>query len=559
MNLNNLEKHIDNKILERGIDYYEIGCVIDLVELKNGKWSAKVEGTEVYNVTVEIENKEITGSFCDCPYDMGPVCKHEVAVYFELKDMINGEKPDKRSVETRDSKLKKLLDGHDADELKKVIIDKAIDDEKFYNYLTLCFSKNDQKESRGYYKKYIKSSLNAISGRHGFIDYYRAGDAADLGFELLDDARKLLGRKQYEGAMNIAQAVIEVFVPSLGYTDDSAGGQGMVIEDAFEILFDAAENDLPDELKKKTFEYYLKQSNKNVYDDYGSWQDLFIELALLASTSEKEINRLLESVEKIIEDESKGESFSRYKLEKYCMIKYHLLLKLNDSDQAESFFETCIKFPDFRRMRFEKLLKKKDYKGIVDLAFDGEENDEQYAGLVHEWKEWRLKAYEKMKDSENIEKLSLEMIVEWNELKYYEIYKKICKNKNWDKKYKALKKKLNDDGMNGFNNILADILVKEKEFPELLEILKKNPFYVESYQKHFLKTHPEEIYSLHMVNIREEARKSDNRKRYKSVCQSIRKLMKIGGIEEGKVLINEFKKNFYRRPAFLDELSKLKP
>ena len=111
---------------------------------------------------------------------------------------------------------------------------------------------------------------------------------------------------------------------------------------------------------------------------------------------------------------------------------------------------------------------------------------------------------------------------------------------------------------NSFSTILADILVKEKEFPELLEILKKNPYYVESYQKHFLKSHPEVIYRLHVVNIKEDAGRASNRKEYRNICSQIEKLKKIGGIKEAEVLIKEFQKTYNHRPAFLDELSKVK-
>jgi uncharacterized Zn finger protein len=41
---------------------------------------------------VEIGNNgDILYSQCDCPYDFGPVCKHEVAAYFQLFEMLNQE------------------------------------------------------------------------------------------------------------------------------------------------------------------------------------------------------------------------------------------------------------------------------------------------------------------------------------------------------------------------------------------------------------------------------------------------------------------------------------
>lgn len=57
MNLNNFEQHIDPVILERGIDYYKSGAVLEVEEVSKGVWQAEVEGTEVYNVEVGLSGK----------------------------------------------------------------------------------------------------------------------------------------------------------------------------------------------------------------------------------------------------------------------------------------------------------------------------------------------------------------------------------------------------------------------------------------------------------------------------------------------------------------------
>jgi len=55
------------------------------------------KGSDDYKVLVEIgDHGDIINSECDCPYDFGPVCKHEVAVYFQLREMLNqGDKNEK--------------------------------------------------------------------------------------------------------------------------------------------------------------------------------------------------------------------------------------------------------------------------------------------------------------------------------------------------------------------------------------------------------------------------------------------------------------------------------
>ena len=89
MNLNDFEKHIDSVIIERGFDYYEDGYVTEITELKKNVWSAVVEGTGIYRVKVSINSGRIISSKCSCPFDMGPVCKHEVAVYYTIRDGAN--------------------------------------------------------------------------------------------------------------------------------------------------------------------------------------------------------------------------------------------------------------------------------------------------------------------------------------------------------------------------------------------------------------------------------------------------------------------------------------
>lgn len=90
MNLNDFEIHIDEMILERGYDYYENDRVISVEEKESNVYEAKVKGSELYTVEVELDDEtNIVDTLCDCPYVMGKYCKHQVAVFFALQDMKN--------------------------------------------------------------------------------------------------------------------------------------------------------------------------------------------------------------------------------------------------------------------------------------------------------------------------------------------------------------------------------------------------------------------------------------------------------------------------------------
>ena len=90
MDLHNFESYIDETILMRGYDYYRQGHVICIRENEEHVFMAEVEGTETYHVAVELdEDMSIVDTRCNCPYDYGEFCKHQVAVFLALRKMKN--------------------------------------------------------------------------------------------------------------------------------------------------------------------------------------------------------------------------------------------------------------------------------------------------------------------------------------------------------------------------------------------------------------------------------------------------------------------------------------
>ena len=86
MNLSNFEKQVESKIIARGFDYYQGGAVSEVEMTDADTYTAIVEGSDDYEVEVELSGDDIISSSCECPYDWGNYCKHEVAVFYHLKD-----------------------------------------------------------------------------------------------------------------------------------------------------------------------------------------------------------------------------------------------------------------------------------------------------------------------------------------------------------------------------------------------------------------------------------------------------------------------------------------
>lgn len=87
MNLKTFEKDIEPKILSRGYSYYEDAHIAEVEQVEKRAFIATISGYEDYSVTVKIDTKlNVTSSSCDCPYDWGPTCKHEVALMFYIRE-----------------------------------------------------------------------------------------------------------------------------------------------------------------------------------------------------------------------------------------------------------------------------------------------------------------------------------------------------------------------------------------------------------------------------------------------------------------------------------------
>lgn len=87
MNIQQFEKSISKIILKRGKEYYQNGSIHELEQVASNAWRATIIGTDQYFVYVQLADERIDVSNCDCPF--GGTCKHEVAVYFAIRDALN--------------------------------------------------------------------------------------------------------------------------------------------------------------------------------------------------------------------------------------------------------------------------------------------------------------------------------------------------------------------------------------------------------------------------------------------------------------------------------------
>lgn len=223
MNLNNFESYIDKKILARGYDYYENDNVMSVKEIDDNVYEAEVEGTELYSVEVELDDKaNIVGTQCDCPYDMGEYCKHQVAVFLALRDMKNNI-PGGNSHIPKAPDIEKILSDRTKDELVEFLLDIASEYEEIKQRIELNFDNGNDEDEITKSIALIRTFIRNNSVRHGFVAY-RDTDEAVKGAELvLEKARCAFEQNKTMHALDLALCVIHEMIELLQEADDSNG------------------------------------------------------------------------------------------------------------------------------------------------------------------------------------------------------------------------------------------------------------------------------------------------------------------------------------------------
>lgn len=179
MNIKNFEKYINDNILGRGYEYYMGGHVDEEYVRKGDTYIFLVEGREAYEVSVELdESGEIIHAECDCPYDLGPICKHKATVFFQLAETINNGqiKWDIKQAPTEQPGIKEVLNKLPKEELIRIIMEIVPKNETFEESLILRYSDGNNEQELKQVTKLIRRIVNKYAGRGGFIAYGEISD-----------------------------------------------------------------------------------------------------------------------------------------------------------------------------------------------------------------------------------------------------------------------------------------------------------------------------------------------------------------------------------------------
>lgn len=562
--LDQFEGYIDETILQRGLSYFKNGNVNEPDEIRKGVFEFIIRGTKNYNTLLTIKRNIVKDYSCDCPYDMGPVCKHVAAAIFFLQKEILGlnQKSTDRKKERGMKTVKKktvaeqvndLLNTISHEDIKQYIREKAEQDSSFRNMFIASFAHQNENESKEIYLKQIRTILNNAADRNGFIDWSGMNFVGNVVAGLLKTAQKHFGKHNYKSSIYICLAVMEQMTAALQYSDDSNGEVSGSINDAYDILYKITSENLNEETRKLLFDYFLSAFEEEIYSGWD-WHFGMLELAVRIFTDDNEAQRIISQLDK--------KNLSDYNQEIAQNIRLQIIMKTKGEKEGEKYLEQNISNSDFRRKVITNAIKNKNFDKAILIAKEGIKQDEKNKpGLLKDWYNFLLKIAQIQKDKEKVVEYARLLFIDnfSREQDYYKILKDNIPSEKWSEYVEDIIKEISEGNRHFSSYFISDIYIKECWWDRLFEMVKKDPSLtnISQYEQYLSKDYAVEITELYEAEINKSLVRSADRHHYAEVCRYLRRMIKLGAREKVDSMIEKFRKEYARRPALLDELKKV--
>lgn len=563
--MNLFEPHI----LNRGMEYYEDGCVSDLQIIGNTV-EAEVEGSEYYQVSVELDGGEIMDMFCDCPYAAkGYNCKHMAAVLYKYEEYLADESENEAEVYHKDSmnivmastvntkrqEIERLLTKIPEQDAKELLIDMLSENEGLKNELQLKYDFQMNAIQMTNLKKEIKNIIYRYGGGR-FIDWQYAYDFCSDLRNFPDDKIPLMIEKRcYLQAFELTNIVFR----EVGNTDmdDSDGGSSMVAETCYDywrkITENCNENDR--EIIKNWF-----RDHKNtdfVIDYMEEYVNEFFEQYFM---SEDEIWERMNALDEIIELHRKqndaGTIYSiRYGYRDVLLQRLEYMHRLHMPEQDILKYRLMNRhFFCVRELEISEALENGNKELAVQILEESKQMDTEYPEKIKKYSLQLISLYkESGKEDEYREELIFQLLHCYqSDLSCYnELKACISSEAEWDRLTNLI--------INASKNIYftCDVLNQEKRYEQLMQIIERENSVnlLDKYEKQLRKTHSERMLRIYANYIIPEMDHANCRKHYRQLVQYLKKMIKCeNGKAEAESIARKWRMEYKRRTALMDEL-----
>lgn len=403
-------------------------------------------------------------------------------------------------------------------ELVEMLVQLAETNENIETMLEYKLSTNTDeiKES----KKLIRQYINQYK-KKGFIMWRNVGPAHQGAEMVLEKGRGKLAAGEKEMAVRMGISVLSIVVDMLQYADDSGGEVGIIINESLTLINDAVSESIETDDKRqqeKLFQHIMKESSHKRYDGWNEWRYNLLRIGMVFSIHPSMRENLEKRLGELLEGISDSTWSNKYEVKQIKLLQLVIFEVNQELKKARQFIYSNLQYSPFREKAIEIALKDRNFEAAVELCKKGQVQDEQYPGLVSQWKKFELQAYKALGDTKKQLELLLEFVYS-NDFEAYSELKELHDPEEWkvavEEIFKTFEKK-------GLGDIYAEIAKDENRPDKLLHLCKKDIYQIQHLYPYLLNDFASEAAELFKQFIRYQAEPAGDRKKYRSVCRMIK-------------------------------------
>lgn len=553
-------------ILERGFNYYETGAVIEVRATEQG-FQAVVEGSEDYEVEIEIRDGAIHDMWCTCPYaEDGSYCKHIAAVLYEIEE--KGRKgdsagnpaslPGEKGCEA-DQELKDVIWTIQENKVREILLELAEEDVHLKNRILTQYTESISEKQMIRLKKEIDSIAYQHSDRYGFVDWNNASDYISAMVCFLNDNVQSMIEKGF--LMQAFELVNAAFI-KVGNQDmdDSYGESGWLANVCYEYWQEILEH-CGEEDRGKMFVWFNEQQSAGTVVDY--MEDYLSDFLMNEFHDEELLRKKLAMLDEMIEQAEGqpdcGEYWSaHYGYENNILKRLEIMKELQyTEEEMRAYKEKNWRFAAVRMLQLSEYLEEGKQQEAIELLLESKKLDEGSPGRVAEYSAKLIELYRNLGRTQEYKEELVFQVFHCNQqcLKYVDELKAICTKDEWEDYREQIL--VSRSGW----LIRYPLMEKEGLYERLLEeiVKEKDILYLNKYEKTLKKEFPERVRDIYVQYVRKQAELVSDRKQYKELVQYLKKIRKYPeGDAMASEIAGEWKEKYRRRPAMMDELRKAK-
>lgn len=543
------QDYFDDRILNRGYDYYEEGNV-ESVSQKDHYIKATVNGTRLYHVDIDLD--DYTQMSCTCPYfESGNNCKHIAAVLHAIDEDIEYDDDDYLTLadDYHDNgqhlSIDDLIDLTDIDKLKGCLKDIVKKQPNLALQLRLYLLDDLSSYEFNALKSQIESIFELYKDYEGYIEYDDEDDFnEDMTKFINHNLEPLIEKECYKDIFKLCMIINH----QLSYLeiDDSISQQ------CCDIIEEVLSHDINVSLQIDLLKMLLVEVRDSFYSAdletiiFKYFKDKQC-LLLKAFYLDKKINSI------------EINNINDYRLERWVTYRLAVYYQLETSQSSiQDFIKKYWNMASLRQYLIQKKIDEHHYKEAIYYLKESQKLDFEYTSQVIEYSEQLLQIYQELNQQQDyIDELwKLLTYYDSHNINHYKALKRLYNDYEWDNKRGVVIEHYKHD-----YEFIEEIYLEEKMYDLLMKALENHSGIpsLYKYEDILRPKYEQQLLNKYKTELNIIASVPGSRKRYKELVHILLRLRKyISGDKFIIDIVSEWQILYKSRPAMMEELKQIK-